>query len=153
MRTLLIALMMTLATQAGAGITDENFKLSTIAEVDVKLIDNATGACWTNLREVREYAEEKLRMKGANVVNPREWFPFADMRIYRLSITVGGRRYFNDGSGNCVGSVIIELYTYAQVNDYFHQSVIGNAFFNTSDPTNFNRSAIEVLSGFINGFK
>ena len=153
MRTFLIVLMMTLASHAGAGIVDENFKLSTIAEVDVKLVDNATGACWTNLREVREYAEEKLRMKGANVVNLSEWSPLANKRKYRLAINVGSRRYFKDGSGNCVGSILIELFTYAQINEYYHQAIIGNAMFNDSDQANHNRSAIEALSEFIGELK
>ena len=29
--------------------------------------DGAKGACWTNLKEVREYAEEKLRTLGVKV--------------------------------------------------------------------------------------
>ena len=36
-------------------------------EVNVELADNATGACWTNLKETREYAEEKLRTFGITV--------------------------------------------------------------------------------------
>ena len=38
--------------------------LRSIKSVYVSLNDFATGGCWTNLREVREYAEEKLRTKG-----------------------------------------------------------------------------------------
>ena len=31
-------------------------------KVKVYLQDNASGGCWTNLKETREYAEEKLRV-------------------------------------------------------------------------------------------
>lgn len=67
MRTLLIALMMTLATQAGAEVMDKSFNING-KKFFVSLVDNANGGCWTNLKEVREYSEEKLRMLRA-VVN------------------------------------------------------------------------------------
>ena len=35
-----------------------------IVIVDVRLDDDATGGCWTNLKESREYAEEQLRLNG-----------------------------------------------------------------------------------------
>ena len=45
------------------------FDFSEIASVHVQLVDTATGACWTNLKEVREYAEEKFRIKGVKIVD------------------------------------------------------------------------------------
>lgn len=41
--------------------------LKDIKHIEVVLDDNAVGACWTNLRESREYAEEKIRMSGGNL--------------------------------------------------------------------------------------
>ena len=73
MRTFLIALLMTLVTQATAQyfFFDENQTAESVKslEVNVVLSDHATGACWTNLKEVREYAEEKLRGRGIKVTD------------------------------------------------------------------------------------
>lgn len=41
---------------------------ASVGPIGVSLSDDATGACWTNLKEAREYAEEKLRIKGFNVI-------------------------------------------------------------------------------------
>ncbi len=49
-------------------IFDDTFRLRQINGVKVVLAHDAKGACWTNLKEVREYAEEKLRMKGVKIL-------------------------------------------------------------------------------------
>lgn len=42
--------------------------------IQVRLADDATGACWTNLQEVREYAEERLRIRNYQVVDNLEFW-------------------------------------------------------------------------------
>ena len=62
MRAALIALMLTIATQAGASVWDlNNFKLEKVMSIEVALNDNATGACWTNLKEVRRSVREEIK--------------------------------------------------------------------------------------------
>ena len=55
-----------LAAAEGTFFFDKNLTLEDLRELEVRveLQDHATGACWTNLKEVREYAEEKFRSKG-----------------------------------------------------------------------------------------
>ena len=67
MRAVLITLMLTFASQSKAEIVDSRFELANLSSVIVTLEDDAINACWTNLKEVREYAEEKLHMQGVNV--------------------------------------------------------------------------------------
>ena len=55
-------------------------------EVNVSINDNATGACWTNLKEVREYAEEKLRTLGVKVSETN--YMVAEVNIYWFIITI-----------------------------------------------------------------
>jgi hypothetical protein len=65
MRTILItlALIATLSTQAGAAeIYDKDFNFKG-RSFNFYLHDGASGGCFTNLKELREYAEEKLRIK------------------------------------------------------------------------------------------
>ena len=68
MRALLVALLLTIATQAEAEgfFVDPDISADDLSKISVMVVidDNAKGACWTNLREVREYAEEKFRFKG-----------------------------------------------------------------------------------------
>ena len=105
------------------------------------------------MREVREYAEEKLRMRGVNVVSLGEVFPFAVLGTYRLAVSVGGFRHLKDGSGWCVGGIDIELYTYALVNEHLHQAIISDVGGIGFNPENFNRLVIEVLGDFIGELK
>ena len=98
MRTILIALLMTLATQAGAEVYDKNFNFKGTKFL-VMLHDIAKGGCWTNLREVREYAEEKLRIKGATLTEDG-W----DSNTFLLEILIQADRNPNAQS-QCFGAL------------------------------------------------
>ena len=81
------------------------FKLSSTTSVKVKLNDDAKDGCWTNLRETREYAEEKLRSKGANIVPERRY----GNHDYQLTVSVvGGRLNVNN---KCIANITLELVT------------------------------------------
>jgi len=88
MRAALLAMMLTFGSQAGADVFDTDFKLRKLASIGVSLYDGATGACWTNLKEVREYAEEKLSMKGAKIDN--EAYVSLEANRYNFDIEVIG---------------------------------------------------------------
>ena len=82
-----------------------DFKLSSTTSVNVKLNDDAKDGCWTNLRETREYAEEKLRSKGANIVPE----PRYGNHVYQFTVgVVGGRPNIDD---KCFASIKLELDT------------------------------------------
>jgi hypothetical protein len=137
--------------QAEADVYDPNFKLSQIKEVNVHLLDNAKGACWTNLREVREYAEEKLRMRGVKVVDQR--MSLVGEQTYTLAIAVHSRRLYNDGTGPCWGNFDLGLMTFAWINGRLHSASIGNYYFSSTHKTNQNRRVIEAVSKFLAEFK
>jgi hypothetical protein len=42
----------------------ENATPEALGPIEVLLVDHSSESCWTNLREVREYAEEKLVAEG-----------------------------------------------------------------------------------------
>ena len=50
---------------AQSTVWSPDFRVSNVKFIDLNLLDDAKNGCWTNLKEVREYADEKLRMKGA----------------------------------------------------------------------------------------
>ena len=67
--------------------------------------DNATNACWTNLKESREYAEEKLRGLGATLYDNEEKYYG---HYYALTINVQSKRL---DVGLCFGAISISLKT------------------------------------------
>ena len=155
MRTILIALLMTLATQAGAEFFYANSeaespkRLSKLElqnySVTVTLNDFATGACWTNLKEVREYAEEKLKIAGLKVL-PNNDISDADTKLYTFAINLIAARVYADGSGPCVGSSSVEMAGWTFVNGLPHIAVLGRRQMSiSSQRQNYNRSMIDVL--------
>ena len=82
---------------------NQKFRLSDAKSVSVQLADDAIDGCWTNLRETREYAEEKLRAKGAKIV-PQPGFTNND---YELRISVVAYRT----NAGCVAVLDLTLQT------------------------------------------
>ena len=150
--TITLAFLMILAVQirpAAANLWDQDFKLSEIAGVEVKLVDDAKKGCWTNLREVREYTEEKLRMKGAKILNLGDKNPLAVANTYNFQIHVNADRVYANGSGHCYASYNIRLYTFELVNGNYHAAVAG-AYLGLALLDNLNRDVLEFVNKFIN---
>ena len=77
-----------------------NVNPQSIGPVDVSLVDNMSDACWTNLRDVREYAEEKLHMSGYSTRGNQ-----LELGRYTLRVLAVGYR----SNGQCVGTVTVEI--------------------------------------------
>ncbi|MDB4249357.1 hypothetical protein N9854_07040 [Amylibacter sp.] len=80
---------------------DDNFSIKD-QKVVVGIYDEATGGCWTNLGEVKRYAEDKLMLKGADVVNDMD---DANLVLNILVKTIDIKEFPN----NCIGKVEINL--------------------------------------------
>jgi hypothetical protein len=120
--------------------------------VNVILEDNAEGACWTNLKEVREYAEEKLRIKGIAVTD-KMTVGLASDGYYNLILEVNARRLYKDGTGPCVGSYNLRMLGADYVGGFFSYVALGGASNRTAvQKDNFNRSTIEMVSQFFDKF-
>ena len=111
-------------------------------EVNVSIQDGATGACWTNFKEVREYAEEKLRTLGVKVSETN--YMEAEANIYWFIIKVNARRLYKDGSEPCNGNYSISLEGWATINDVTHLAILGAFAIKSCIPTSdtFNRPII-----------
>jgi hypothetical protein len=139
-------MLMTLTAQTAAS------ELSAIKSVKVKLQNEATGACWTNLKEAQEYAEEKLQIKGVKVVKA---FPKVDGSIavepgmYWLRVQVGGSRIYKNDSGPCAGYVKTELYTATWIEDVLHLAVLNSFPVAALEKENFNYRVITMIQKFL----
>ena len=115
-----------------------------IKSIKVDLVDDAENACWTNLSETREYAEEKIRIAGGNVYVStgfsRRWKDDYDLRI-----TVRSHRAGND---KCFGFIMVDLITTAQVNDMLHTASARGGFTYFTNAPNANTLVIEAVQSF-----
>jgi hypothetical protein len=120
--------------------------------VRVSLRDGANGACWTNLKEVREYAEEKLRIKGMAVTDINE--PgLASEGTYWLSIVVHAKRVYENNTGPCVGSLSASLVGVDYVGEWINAITLAAIELGvTIKKDNFNRVSIEMISQFFDKF-
>ena len=110
---------------------------TSIGSMTVQLYDHASDACWTNLREAREYAEEKLEIEGYDVL--------AEGGEYDFIIDVNARR----DRGECLGNVVITILALSYRNGVGGYHQIGNQTGSIVDPGNFNTAVIEGISRMI----
>ena len=125
---------------------NNNFKLSSTNSVVVELVDDATDGCWTNLREVREYAEEKLRSKGANIVKERMYGP----NDYAFQVSVIAYRV----RSGCVASITLDLSDVAMKENtsghgVVHFGSIGSRAFLISGFYKTNNEVLNYVKGYI----
>jgi hypothetical protein len=126
--------------------------LRNLKPIHVLLEDNAKGACWTNLKEVREYAEEKLRIKGIAVADKMTGGPASD-GYYHLILDVHARRLYKDGTGPCVGSYNLRMMGVGYVGGLYSTVSLGGASNRSAvQIDNFNRTTIEMVSKFFDKF-
>jgi len=117
--------------------------LKEIKHIEVFLADRATDACWTNLTETREYAEEKIRMAGGSVYEAGT--PKAHGEYYSLNVKVISKRAPNE---LCFGWIEVDLTTGSRVNGRFHIAVVKNRASIFSNYSNVNTEVIGLVQAF-----
>ena len=121
--------------------TSTDFKK--LGSISVVLKDEASDACWTNLTESREYAEEKVLMSGSkpSKLEDRSWG-----RDYLLIVKVGSHR--SKSVGLCFGDIEISLITGAEYNGFVHEASLAryNAYF--MGQNNVNQEVIKAIQAF-----
>ena len=142
MKNLFAAIAILFATSTGAFAIDQDF-LKSIKHVDVILDDEATNACWTNLKESREYAEEKLRGLGATLYDGEDKY-FG--QYYAMVINVQSKRL---DIGVCFGAIAISLETGTQLNDTFHRGVLKSMVSSFTGTQNANNMVIDQIQSFL----
>jgi hypothetical protein len=132
---LIIALTFSLVGDPSLAWYVEEANPRTVGSISVVLEDEATGACWTNLRESRLYAEEKLEQRGYCVTG--------ETSKYDLYINVGGGRLPNDV---CVYSIEVSVLRYTEVEGVWGVFQIGSRKSFGTHSDNVNRNVIEAIS-------
>ena len=127
------------------------FHLSSTESVFVDLYDDAKNGCWTNLRETREYAEEKLRAKGANIIQEQTYLE--DHYIFAVGVMA-----YRTGTGNCVAAIDVDLKTIAFLkntngDDVFHFASVGSRGYIISGYNKANSNVLDTVKSFIDELK
>jgi hypothetical protein len=115
-----------------------------IPSISVELINGVEGDCWTNLREVREFAEEQLRLARYTVV-PRNG-------VYRFSIDVNAFR-LSSGSTECVGSYRVDINTSHALNGVFGLYHVGSHSGVAINPRNLNHLILDMVQQMTESMK
>lgn len=113
-------------------------EFSDYQEVRLLLHDEVKDGCWTNLKEVREYAEEKIKMSGMTLNADGNY-------QYTFVISAGGRR---DQIGWCRGSITVGLYSSTSLwNDVVGLITIKELVMNLGKES-FNSTAVDLVGMF-----
>ena len=118
----------------------------------VEIDDSASGGCWTNLKEVRDYTEATLFNKGA-VIARNDLGGFIEEKHLRAVISVTAQRLYADGTGPCHGSIAIRLDGLGMMHDTGGWFVIDEMRYITANKNNMNRATISRLSDFLKSLK
>jgi hypothetical protein len=143
MHFVFLAILLTFSTQTSAD--EMTYRDLKNLKVNVLLADSAKGACWTNLTESREYAEEKLRSAGATVVLP------PSVPDYVLRLNVMSRR--NKAFKLCYGSIRVELLTPTMVNGRNHEALAIYNYAIFMGRQNVNTDVVESIQNFFDYVK
>jgi hypothetical protein len=146
MRIAMLALLLLISSQA------EAISLRETNTIWVNVNDYASGGCWTNLKEVRDYTEATLVNKGAVVVQ-NNIGGMIDEKHFRVAINVTAQRLYSDGTGPCYGSIEFRLDGLDNIYNQFSWNVIEHSAFIEADNNNFNRAVLTVLSDFLKSLK
>ena len=113
---------------------------TSVGPIEVVLEDDAEDACWTNLKETREYAEEKLRNKGYSVTTK-------DAAGYKFAIVVNSFRL--DNRDECIYNILLQIYKNSTVAGLFGVHEIGSGGGFGIHPKNANNAVISNVQEFI----
>lgn len=145
MRYLILIVALCLPNFLAAKIFDETAKVSDLGEVYVYALDGAIEGCWTNINEVIEYAEGKLRLIGINTVEAKQMYPTDDQGS-AFTINVSGTRMKTIDM--CYGQISVAFNTVAfgAMNRNLYGLLQYSNFATTVvSGDNFNKAVIEAV--------
>ena len=119
---------------------------SKIDSIAVYINDGAKQGCWTNLGEVKRYAEDKLELAGFTVRSSKDnWTP----KGYALEISVVSNR---TSSTDCYGSISLSLYQPNFIDGVFGHFEVGTGGGVFLGYKNANQNVLDYIQKFIDAF-
>ena len=104
MRLFALILMLIVPTWGVAQKFNAEMRLTDLNPIYVSVNDFASGGCWTNLKEVKTYASDKLELGGGVLTDSLE--EVLKGNAYALNILVNAKRHST--LGICYGNISIK---------------------------------------------
>ena len=120
----------------------KEFTPSNVKSVRVNILDGATEGCWTNLMEVKRYAEDKLELAGYRIWKKSN-YDAADRDFYNLSINVTSQR-----GNSCYGSISFQIYRTHWIDGIYGHFEVGAGGSVFSGYDNANQIVLKYLGLF-----
>ena len=117
MRLIALILMLIAPSLALSNAKFDSWTYSELPPIEVALFDNATGGCWTNIGEVQRYAEDKLRMAGADVIEQDGGDVSPAVKLRNAAMFHVHVKAERNGLGFCWGMMKIDLVIGSTVNN------------------------------------
>ncbi|MDC0095791.1 hypothetical protein OAI58_05855 [Amylibacter sp.] len=142
-KLLLTASLLMLTTQASAWVS-KGFVPANVYKVNVLINDSASDGCWTNIGEVKRYAEDKLELAGFNVSREKfQWYE--NDRHYTLSVMVNSSRNVS----TCFGDIGFGIAKFIKVNNIEGMNLIGDYGSNFTGAENANQYTLKLMGEFM----
>lgn len=139
----LIVSLLIFATQASAWVSKQ-FIPESVSLITVTVDDQAKDGCWTNIGEVKRYAEDKLELAGF-VISRKKFEGYQDRKHYLLGVSIMSRR----NGGKCYGLIRLSIFKNSwdnNVGGLLHVGELGGIF---SGHDNANQLALRYVNNFI----
>ena len=121
-----------------AYVFDDKISPDTVPSISVTITDETEGGCWTNISEVKSYAEDKLKLLGYNVI--------LKPRIHRLAMRVISLR---TPKGLCVGAVTLNIGAVGKFEGLYGVHIIANSTNIFANSKNTNIAILDFISSFM----
>jgi len=128
-----------------------SFSLNDILKTRVEIRDYLGNGCWTNLGEVKAYAEDKLRLKGVEVGN----LPFTDAKYGLYEFIIEGFGIRMQPTRVCVAHIKLEISSFTLIYETIHRAVAySEVFLRLSQrDSNLNNDILEIVRRTIEGLE
>tara|TARA_B100000768_G_scaffold128818_1_gene119436 strand:- start:610 stop:1068 length:459 start_codon:yes stop_codon:yes gene_type:complete len=148
MKKLLIAVMFVLFGSQVSASVFKDFVPANISKIHIEIVDRATEGCWTNIGEVKRYAEDKLRLAGFNV--PEGNFEgYDDIKHYVFVISITAQR----NGGLCFGAIDLNIQRATSLNSIIGMFSLGAGSSIFSGMQNVNQGALEIIGNYMKEVK
>lgn len=148
MKKLLIAVMFVLFGSQVSASVFKDFVPANISKIHIEIVDRATEGCWTNIGEVKRYAEDKLRLAGFNV--PEGNFKgYDDIKHYVFVISITAQR----NGGLCFGAIDLNIQRATSLNSIIGMFSLGAGSSIFSGMQNVNQGALEIIGNYMKEVK
>lgn len=144
MKKLFVAILFVLFGSQASAFVSKDFKPSNVSQIHIIINDLANDGCWTNISEVKRYAEDKLELVGFKVLRDK-YEGSVDDRHFVFNVVVNSKR----GAVTCFGDIQFSIVKYIQNNNMGGMFLVGQYGSNFTGSDNANQYTLKLMGDFM----